>query len=82
MKKIDVSIIIINYNTAKLTTACVLSVLKNTETNFEIIVIDNASKEKLLSFNNSKVKVINNKIPYCNIILYFLILMNKIMFIS
>ncbi|MGM5630191.1 glycosyltransferase [Apibacter raozihei] len=40
------SIIIINYNTFQLTVECINSIKKSTSTNYEIILIDNASKEK------------------------------------
>ena len=44
--KIDLSIIIINYNTSKLTFDCVKSIYLQTpkNINFEVIVVDNASK--------------------------------------
>ncbi|MBC7439642.1 MAG: glycosyltransferase, partial [Flavobacterium sp.] len=43
--KIDLSIIIINYNTSKLTFDCVKSIYLQTpkNINFEVIVVDNAS---------------------------------------
>lgn len=42
----DLSVIVISYNTKKLTTACLESVIKETfNINFEIIVIDNASTD-------------------------------------
>ncbi|MCS6821248.1 MAG: glycosyltransferase family 2 protein [Microscillaceae bacterium] len=44
--KVDVSIIIINYNTYELTSKCIASVLAHTkDVNYEIILIDNASQE-------------------------------------
>lgn len=44
---VDLSVIIVNYNTRKLTLDCVASVVKNTKgINYEIIVVDNASSEK------------------------------------
>jgi GT2 family glycosyltransferase len=44
--KPEVSIILINYNTFKLTSECISSIYKNThDLSFEIILIDNASKE-------------------------------------
>jgi len=47
-KKIKVSVIIVNYNTPELTKECVDSILGNTkDINFEIIIIDNASKQKV-----------------------------------
>lgn len=44
--KIDVSVIMINYNTANYTISCIKSIIKNTKAinNYEIIVVDNASK--------------------------------------
>ncbi|MGE4288395.1 MAG: glycosyltransferase family 2 protein [Salinivirgaceae bacterium] len=43
----DVSIIIINYNTFELTRRCIQSVIdKTTEINYELILVDNASNEK------------------------------------
>ena len=48
----DVSIIIVNYNTYALTSACIQSIIDHTEgISYEIIVVDNAStdgsKEKI-----------------------------------
>ncbi len=46
----DVSIIIINYNTFELTRNCISSVIASTSgLNYEIIVVDNASSEKDIS---------------------------------
>jgi hypothetical protein len=43
----DISVIIINYNTTELTVNCIKSVLEHTRSNtFEIILIDNASKDR------------------------------------
>lgn len=48
---IDVSIIIVNYNTQKLTQACIESIINNTyNINFEIILIDNASTDGSQNF--------------------------------
>jgi GT2 family glycosyltransferase len=45
---VDLSIIIINYNTADLTQCCIRSVVEHTEgLNYEIILVDNASTELL-----------------------------------
>jgi len=45
--KIDLSIIIVNYNTFSLTQQCINSIVTETKTiNYEIIVVDNASSEK------------------------------------
>lgn len=42
----DVSIIIVNYNTLKLTSECIESVIKNTKgLDYEIVLVDNASKD-------------------------------------
>lgn len=53
----DVSIIIVNYNTQKLTQACIESIINNTHNiNFEIILIDNSStdgsQDFFQNFNN------------------------------
>src|SRR5688572_1203216 len=50
MKRIDLSIIIVSYNTKDLTVECIQSVFDNVKTiNFEIIVVDNASADKSVS---------------------------------
>lgn len=42
----DVSVCIVNYNTAELTTKCIKSVFENTkDLDFEVIVVDNASSD-------------------------------------
>ncbi len=41
----DVSVIIVNYNTGDLVTACIDSVLKQRDIEFEIIVVENASQD-------------------------------------
>jgi len=60
----DISIIIVNYNTADLIKGCIDSVLKQKNIGFEIIVVDNNSKdnslEVLKGFGN-KIVVISNK---------------------
>jgi len=43
--KVDVSIIIITYNQYEYTSKCIKSLLKYTNESFEIVVIDNASKD-------------------------------------
>jgi GT2 family glycosyltransferase len=42
----DVSIVIINYNTFDLTCDCIKSVIEHTKCKYEIILVDNASTEK------------------------------------
>lgn len=69
---IDISIITINYNTSQYTIRCIESILQNTTKalNYEVLVVDNASKTKDLqnlkhgikSLNNSKVKLLKSKI--------------------
>jgi len=46
MKKIDLSIIIVNYNTLDLTASCIKSILKHSNLNFEIIIINNYPQSK------------------------------------
>lgn len=49
--KIDVSIIIVNYNTRQMTSECIESIFQNTKHNtFEIILIDNASADGSKNF--------------------------------
>lgn len=44
--EIDVSVIIVNYNTLKMTSECIDSIIKHTENlNYEIILVDNASSD-------------------------------------
>lgn len=69
---LDVSCIIINYNTSDFTFACVKSIIKSHDRNFkyEIVVIDNASRKEdfqkldanLKALDNSSVKLIASKI--------------------
>ncbi len=61
MKKL--SIIIVNFNTAKFLQNCIKSIIANAgNLNFEIIVVDNASTEKLkVKSEKLKVKIILNK---------------------
>lgn len=66
MKKIDLSIIIVSYNTKNITVDCIESIIKNTSgVTFEIIVIDNASTDGTIKeiYNNksNNIKIINNK---------------------
>ena len=47
----DVSIIIINYNTKEITECCIKSILSNTKSiNYEIILVDNASSDGSVDF--------------------------------
>lgn len=60
----DVSIILVNYNTAKLLSACISSIIdKTNDINYEIIVVDNASVDssvELIRAEFPSVKVIAN----------------------
>ncbi|AZQ61915.1 glycosyltransferase family 2 protein [Flammeovirga pectinis] len=62
----ELSIIIINYNTFELTCQCIDSIYKETKgVTFEIILVDNASKEcdpKLFSDKYPDIKLIENKV--------------------
>lgn len=56
-KKIDLSIVILNYNTRQLTYDCIESILENTaDVNFEIILIDNNSTDGSQDFLSKKYK--------------------------
>ena len=69
---IDVSCILINYNTSKYTIACVNSILENTKDtiDFEIVIIDKASKkedylnlkEEISKINSEKVKLVRSNL--------------------
>ena len=63
--RVELSIIIVNYNTFDLTAQCIKSIIQETEeVNFEIIVVDNNSTEKEITKLPSlfpKVKLIQNK---------------------
>jgi GT2 family glycosyltransferase len=65
-KHIDVSVIIVNYNTRQLTCDCIASVIEKTvQVNYEIIVVDNASSDDSVDFIKNKfpvVKLIANPI--------------------
>ncbi|MGO4878409.1 glycosyltransferase family 2 protein [Pedobacter psychrotolerans] len=62
---IDVSIIIVNYNTTSLTLQCIDSIIEHTvDVNYEIIVVDNASEDRsiqgiLQKYKNIKL-ILNN----------------------
>ncbi|MEI6532970.1 MAG: glycosyltransferase family 2 protein [Candidatus Roizmanbacteria bacterium] len=69
MTDIELSIIIISYNTAKITQNCIQSIfasLKNTQLSYEIVVIDNASSDasvemlKSLEKNHRQIKLTIN----------------------
>lgn len=60
----DVSIIIVNYNTKKLTSECIESIVEKTKgVEYEIIVVDNASTDgsKELFEQDNRITYINNK---------------------
>ena len=59
----DISIIIVNYNTAEFVKRCIKTVLKQLDVEFEIITIDNASRDNssaVLNQFGGNIKVINN----------------------
>lgn len=60
----ELSIIIVNYNTRKITQECIKSVVKNTNgIDYEIIVIDNASKDgSVKTLENLSLKIPNLKL--------------------
>ncbi len=65
MNKIDLSIIIVSYNTRKLTVACLKSILQYTkQISYEVIVVDNNSTDDsvkyLNKFNDNKIHIIEN----------------------
>lgn len=64
MKKIDISIVIVNYNTEKLTIECIQSIYKKIKSvSFEVIVVDNNSQD------NSVVSLKKYKKKYNNFFL-------------
>lgn len=64
----DVSIIIVNYNTKQLTSNCIDSILQDiTDINYEIIVLDNASNDGSIDFFKEKyssIQIISNPYNY------------------
>ena len=66
MKQPFVSVIMVNYNTAEHTLECIDSLKSIEYENYEVIVVDNASKkedvEKLCTIEDSKVKLIKSEI--------------------
>lgn len=63
---IDVSVLIVNYNTADLVHACIESVLMQKGVSFEIIVVDNASSDRSVSLlkdleGEGKIQLIANQ---------------------
>lgn len=69
---IDLSCILINYNTSKYTLACINSILENTDQSIklEIVIVDNASSSEdyeqlagaITGLNNSSIKLVRSKI--------------------
>lgn len=58
------SIVIINYNAGKLLSKCIDSILKQNYKNYEIIIIDNASKDRSMESINEggeRIRIICNK---------------------
>jgi len=52
MKKVDLSIIILSYNTKKLLQQCLESVIKNSPPKTEIIIVDNGSRDGSVRYIN------------------------------
>lgn len=60
---IDISVIVVNYNTADLVKACIDSILRQQEVSVEIIVVDNNSRDasvKVLKEYGDKIKLLAN----------------------
>jgi len=57
----DISVIIVSYNTADLTVACLESVFASQRISYEVLVVDNASKDE-------SVKIIRKKFPSVRLI--------------
>lgn len=65
MNKIDLSIIIISFNTREILTDCVKSIIKNTkDLSYEVIVVDNDSKDGSLE----RIKELSEKYPQVRLI--------------
>ncbi len=59
--QIDLSIVIVNYNTKELTLSCIESIKKNThKIRYEIIVVDNGSEEEL-GIRDEELKMVRNR---------------------
>lgn len=61
---VDLSVIIVNYNTSDLLSKCLLSIEKQVGVTFEVFVVDNASKDQSVKMLKSRfkwVKIIANK---------------------
>ena len=64
MRTMDVSIIIVNYNTRQLTSNCIESIFKYTNgVSFEVILVDNASTDGSIDFftNDERIIFISSK---------------------
>ena len=60
MNNIDLTVIIVNYNTKQLLDICIESVIKNYDNiNYEIIVVDNASMDGSVQLVNNKYKFVH-----------------------
>ncbi len=63
---INVSIIIVTYNSENIIMSCLLSLLNQTYKDFEIIIVDNASTDltcnQVTSFENSNIKLIRSSV--------------------
>jgi len=64
MGKNKVSIIILNYNEPQLTVRCIKSIKNLDYKNFEVILVDNGSKEDIEKFvkHSKQIKIIKNKL--------------------
>ena len=67
----DVSVIIVNYNTRELTKNCLLSIYEKTQgINFEVIVSDNGSKDgsqDMIRTEFPQVSLIENNANLCSV---------------